>query len=264
MAKKNEIEYQEINFTRDVKESNIFVKAQFDKEVGVIGEKLIRLAIAQCSPSQDEEFYRYHVKISDLAERLNIKSKKNSYATVKKAIDSLFDAKLIVEDKVKRETTKYHFFTTCTYKDRKGEIVLQLDGQMAPLLLGLKSNYIQYDIINILRMKYTYSPKIYELVCMHIGKTYREKMQVGKDYYITIDTDEIRKACGVVTKYKNGGDLKRYVLQRAWKDFLDFANVHVECKDVIESNKLVSLDLKVKKLEMTQDENDAILIKDIE
>lgn len=172
--------------------------------------KLLRLTIMQCAKS-DIGFKPYKISVKELSQLLKIDSS-NLYKDIQDiCVNLLGEIVLVGDGNPKHKWKAFQWVTKCEY-DGNGVITIQLHNDMKPYILGLKSNYTQYEINGILDLKSTYAIRMYELIKMEL-KNFKVYADRKKTIYLSSET--IRKATGTTNKYRKANDLKKRVIDIA-------------------------------------------------
>lgn len=96
------------------------------------------------------------------------------------------------------------WFSSLEYKD--GYIYYSMDEKLIPFLLDVQNNFTQYHVSNVLKLRSSYSIRIYELLKQLEDKGNR-----------TFIIEDLRSLLDIPEKYKNG-HIKSDILDKAKKD----------------------------------------------
>lgn len=222
-------------------QDNTLISAQYSRGLSLLGEKLIRIAISNINSKTDTEFFLYTCNLNELAKELGIQESKHIYRDVKKASAELLDTKILVEDKKTGSYRRYTLFSYFDYTPGTGTISIKFNGDMAQFLLGLQKKFTQIQLSDVLFMKHSkYSIRIYEYIKMKL----KNRLPAGKKtVQIDCSIDELRQATGIQEAYKQVGQLRQYVLQPAFQDIEEQANIHIEAEDIKNGRKIVGFRL---------------------
>jgi plasmid replication initiation protein/NACalpha-BTF3-like transcription factor len=159
----------------------------------------------------DEDFKEYRIYIKDMIQEFDL-SKGTAYQYLKEGAERLMN-KII---RVVRQTDE-------GMKEFKTPIIAGLDSflnpnearyidisfhpKMKPYLLQLKSQFLTYDVRNILLLPSVYSVRIYELL-----------KQYEKIGYRVFEIDELKDILGVSDRYQLYGHFKKRVIEKAQED----------------------------------------------
>ena len=224
-------------------QDNRMIKAQYSRNISLIGQKIVRIAIANVNSVDDDTFFTYRVKLSHLAKLLEIEKNKDIYRDVKKAAGEILETKILIEQERKKGSFRqYNLFSYFDYNDGEGTVTIRFNPDMNEFLLKLKKDFTQIALEDVLFMSHKYSIRIYELIRM---KLKRAKVYGDQHKKIEITVDEIRKATNTVNIYKQIGQLKDFVLLPALKDIENNASYHCEMEYIKEGRKIVGFELDV-------------------
>ncbi len=154
--------------------------------------KLFSLIIADVREQQDKQFQEYNIDISVLEE---ITKDKNFYNYIQEVALRLEDKRIIVEglnEKNKRHFTTIRLINKPRYTEGSNKLTVDIDKDLIPYIIDLKREFTRYQIENILRLKSSYSVRVYELLKQYegIGKReigiddLRDYLGINKDEYI--------------------------------------------------------------------------------
>ena len=154
--------------------------------------KLFSLIIADVREQQDKQFQEYNIDISVLEE---ITKDKNFYNYIQEVALRLEDKRIIVEglnEKNKRHFTTIRLINKPRYTEGSNKLTVDIDKDLIPYIIDLKREFTRYQIENILRLKSSYSVRVYELLKQYegIGKReigiddFRDYLGINKDEYI--------------------------------------------------------------------------------
>lgn len=257
---KQEIETRQPKLDKNHKyaEHNSFVTAIYDRRLTALGQKLIRIAIAECDSKKDDKFYLYRIKIIDLIKMLDLSEgeKKNLYRDVKKAARYMATFAIAIDDG--RRNGAYRFmpmFRRIEYLEYEGVLEIAFNDEMTPFFLHLKKNFSQVPLHAILDMDHKYSLRVYELINMQLYKSKKHKDDTfisplgnrlpidHNEVYVSIE--EVRRVTETEKTFKDTKDLKRRVLEPAFRDIEKSAGYHIEIEDVKKGRKIVGFNLHI-------------------
>lgn len=214
-----------------VKANELIEKARLNLSVNQ--QKLIAYVVSMIKPT-DRDLSWYYVSIADFCQLIGI-DKKNFYEESKKLLDDLDKKSFLVEN----EDGYYNFrwFSEYYYLKYKAVLKLQLNSKLKDYLIGLKEQYTQYELWNILALKSKYSIRFYELF-KSFG--YRDI-----SYTKEIEVDELRSLM-MCENYKLYGDLKRRVIEPSINELNEYTDLTVSYKEKKKGNKCISIVFSVK------------------
>lgn len=202
--------------TRDsikVVTSNDFITIPEISGLTLKARKLLYLALAQCR-KDDKGFYHYEVTPEILSEQFNI-GRNHVYEVADKLSSELMGLRFEVRENGKKKFMKRHVFDKCDYDD-DSVFRFELHKDMTDYLLGLKRDFTQLLLADVMKMKSIYSIAIWHL--MEREKQSR-KVKIGKPIEFDLTLDELRVVTGTENKLKQVGQFKEKVLDKAIREF---------------------------------------------
>ena len=225
-------------------QDNRLITAQYSRNITIIGQKLVRLAIANINSLKDDDFFTYKASILSIAELLEVKESKNIYRDLKKASTELLETKILVEYKHKKGNSfrRYNLFSYFDYNDGEGTITIRFNPDMEEFLLKLKSNFTKIPLEQVIFMNHKYSIRIYELLKMKL-----KDAPVFADNHsrVELTLEEIRKATNTLDIYKQPGQLREKVIYPALDDIEKYANYHCELSDIKQGRFIIGFGFDV-------------------
>jgi plasmid replication initiation protein len=115
-------------------------------------------------------------------------------------------------------------------------IILRLDEDLLPFLIGVGERFTKYELFWILKMTSGYSIRIYELL----------KSEEWKQTPVLYKTEELKRLLGVEGKYKNNGDFVRKAVDIAVKEINNLTDMKVRYKKITKGRAITHLQFFVK------------------
>ena len=164
---------------------------------------------------------------------------KNLYRDLADASNRLFDREVSIkigEEKV----LKTRFVSGILFDPKEAKVTLTFAEDILPYLTQLKANFTKYRLVEISQLSSTHAMRLYELIVCWTGQfQYSQKLSL----------DEFRYVMGVSGKYKQFGQLKESVIDKA----IEEVNENTDYKVSVDYRKVgrsfVSLTLKLARLE---------------
>jgi len=172
---------------------------------------------------EDEDFKEYILTPKTFKELIGSKSKKTIQDMIRASEELL---KKIVEIKIDNDFLRTHFIISYRFKKEENSfIIFKIHPDFKESLLDLKKNFLSYNIFNILKLKSSYSIRLYELLKHH----YNQKIKyTNNDLVILkislIDFKEIFK---IPNSYKIV-HLKERILEKSKIQFLQKTDINFE------------------------------------
>lgn len=133
------------------------------------------------------------------------KSADNAYRDLQTASERLFDRKVRLDIGDGKELLT-RFVQSVVFDPNHGAVTLRFATDIKPYLSQLEKNFTQYRLANVVQLTSQHAVRLYELIVCWAGQGQR---------YKELEMDEFRHFMGLDGKYKQFGELKRYVLTPA-------------------------------------------------
>jgi len=215
-----------------VNKSNKIIEARY--KLLLIEQKFILMMASLIDPS-DYEFKFYSVRIKEVADFLKL-SPKNAYREIKKVIIRLNKKTLIIplEDNRELITT---WVSSAEYFKNEGLIEFEFSEKLKPYLLQLRREFTSYSIKNIIKLKSSYSIRIYELL--------KQYEKIGKRKF---KLDELRKVLGITdNEYPHYANFNHRVIKVAEKELMEKTDLSFTVDVLKEGRKVTGFIFHIKK-----------------
>ncbi len=152
--------------TRLIVKSNYLIEASY--RLSLQEQRLILLMVSKIKP-EDRNFHVYQIAIKDFNRIVDIKGEA-SYHRTKELTKKLLERSLQI--KKDKSTLQITWLSSAEYFEGKGYVELSFDPKLKPYLLKLKEFFTRYRLKHVIRLKSSYSIKLYELLKQyeHLGK----------------------------------------------------------------------------------------------
>ena len=195
-------------------------------------EQRIILFMASMVKKDDEDFQTYRIKISDFVNIVGLKGKAN-YSEVKKLTKRLLERVIVIKEP--NGDLQIGWVSSAKYYNRKGFVELHFDPKLKPYLLKIKEYFTKYKLKDVIRLKSSYSIRIYELL--------KQYEKIGKR---TFELTELRNILGIdKNKYKLYGHLKSRVIKPAQEELSNQCDLTFEFKEIKKSYKVFALEFLI-------------------
>lgn len=210
---------------------------EFKGKLTVNEIKLLSLIIADVRVTkQHEQFKEYRVDISYLKDNTN---HKDFYNYLKETALRLESRRIVVErinGKNARETTLLRLINKPRITDDTYELEVYIDKDLIPYITDLKKNLTSYQIENILRLKSSYSIRIYELLKQFEATGERE-----------VSVQQLREFLGIAEEeYKRFYDFERWVLKAAKEEINKFTDILIDYEKIKVGRSIDSIKFSIK------------------
>lgn len=211
-------------------------------------QKMILYIVSKIKPS-DSNFQVYTFNITDFCKMCQLnRIGGKQYDILKASLKELHDKSVYIQIDDDTETLVC-WIKKPTFHKNSGTVDIQLDEDLKPYLLDLKASYTKYELVNILRMKYRYSPRLYELLkSYHYDKTETREQEftveeLVKQLYLDENTRDSKNKSktdkdSTYTEYKY---LNRDILKPSIREINEQTDIHVEYKPVRCGHKATSI-----------------------
>lgn len=120
-------------------------------------------------------------------------------------------------------------------KDRK--IILKVNNDFRPYLIGLKAYFTQYSLQETIQFKSVYSMRLYQILSQW---TYKQSVEYSiEKLRFMLDIEH--------TEYKLYGDFKRKVLEVAYKEINKSSTLRFDYQEIKTGKKITSINFIIKK-----------------
>ncbi|TAL27657.1 MAG: RepB family plasmid replication initiator protein [Alphaproteobacteria bacterium] len=210
-----------------VVQHNKIVEAKYKLSVGE--QRLIKLLISMIE-KDDEDFKPYRISVSNLSRLLDL-SDNDFYRKINELSKKLISNVLTFKDGSDREL-QVAWLSSAEYIKSKGIVELEFSPKLKPFLLQLKEHFTAYELVNVIRLKHTYSIRIYELLKQYerIG---RRRFSIEKLRELLMMGDE---------EYKQFCDFRRWVLKVAQKELAEKTDIAFSWQEEKARQKCIAIE----------------------
>ena len=216
-----------------VKHKDLVWEARY--KLSELGIKVVAVLISMVK-ANDEDFKEYILKIDDFKELIDSNSKK-----VYEYVDIMTNELMSKPFKIGDE--KFNWVYYARYHEGDNYVVVKIAPELKPYLLALKSDFIEYNITNILPLKSSYVIRLYELLKSK-WREYKHYNKLAKSYTFELKIDWIREHFQIPASYRYN-DVKR-IIQKAQKQFKQKTDIQFEYKEQKIGRKVDRLVITVK------------------
>lgn len=182
------------------------------QRLDLVERRIIMSAISKIDRHEAPTDQRvYYVDASDLSQLGG--DSKNAYRDMKSAADTLFNRFILLQEGDKK-IAKIRWIQRVEYDEGNGRVGLRFSHDVVPFLTNLRSEYTQFELLDIQGMRSEYAIRIYTMLMQYKSLMYKFAKQ-GKPYCWTIRIDELRNSLQLGDKLKANGVFKLHVLDRA-------------------------------------------------
>lgn len=206
--------------------SNSFITAKGLEKLSLKARKMLYIAISQCRKN-DKDFFTYEISVKDFAELMNI-TPEAVYTEADSITDELMSGVLRVIPEGKKYFKKYSLFSMCEY-EHDGVLRFKLNKDMTNFLLELKGDFTQPLLEDFLKMKSPYSMAIWHLMQREMQS---KKPGVTNEIEFDLSIEELREVTGTQEKFKQIGELKRFVFDKALREIDENCGVKITYENI--------------------------------
>ncbi|HDR7383803.1 TPA: replication initiation protein [Bacillus toyonensis] len=127
----------------------------------------------------------------------------------------------VIEIRAGEELIQVSWLSSAIYNKNKGTIDLRFDPLLKPFLLELSSKFTSYRLANVVKLKSTYSIRIYELL-----KQYEHIKER------TISLENLRYYLDAIDTYPNYANFKQRVLKPSQKELNQKTDISFEFEEI--------------------------------
>jgi plasmid replication initiation protein len=185
------------------------------QSLSLIQKRIFALVVQQINRN-DKDYKKYSINIRDLVDTSNSYNVYNQLQEeTKKLISKVLTKKETREDG-RRSFSHWAMISKAQHIEGEGTLEINLHPDIRDMLLQLKEqgNFTPVPVAEILACRSTHGQRIYEMLY-----SWR---QHGR---WEVSLDDLRFSLGLVDKYENYGDFKRFVLEKAQMDLKKNTNM---------------------------------------
>jgi Initiator Replication protein len=216
-----ETEIIETHANNLITKSNMLIEANY--KLGVLEQKIILCLASNINPS-DSDFKTYTLPIKEFTNLLGLKGKPK-YGELRQITKDMM--KKVFEVRVDKKVIQVSWLSYVAYNETEGTIDIRFDPFLRPYLLELKREFTSYRLENVVKLKSSYSIRLYELL-----KQY-EKLQER-----TFDLQTLRGMLGAEDIYPAYGNFKQRVIVPAQKELKKRTDISFEIEEIKAGRKV--------------------------
>ena len=219
-----------------VKKANVLIEGAY--RLSTVEQRVIMLLVTMIKPS-DEEFKDYFLVIKDFVDILGLKHK-DPYLQLREITKKLMGRVFTI--KTPKSELQLAWLSSAEYLHGEGKVKLRFDPGLKPYLLQLKERFTSYNLNNIIRLKSSFSIRIYELL-----KQY-EKISTR-----TFTLKELKRKLGISQdQYKLYGHFKSRVLNAAQVEINSQTDISFDFEEIRIGRKIGKIHLIIRSKSMEE------------
>lgn len=219
---------------RIIKKSNQLVEGKYHF---TIWETRVFTKMLTLINKNDADFKEYRIFLKDIVQDFDLKDR-NAYTWIKNGTEGLAkkEIRIIRQTPEGQKEFMTHIAVGVESFSNNGNYVdISFHPKMKPFLLQLQSQFLMYDVENILKLQSFYSIRIYELL--------KQYEKIGKR---SISIRELKEMLGIENKYSLYGHFKERVIYKAQDDLAKSTDISFTFEEVKHGRQVVSLTFYIK------------------
>ncbi len=229
-----------INRTQSVKlvrKANNLVEGKYRFDIWEM--RVFTKMLTMILPS-DEDFKEYRIYLKEVIDDFNLSADKQSYKLLKDGAVKLMKKEI----KIIRDTDEgeKEFLThiavgldSFTSRTQGSYVDISFHPKMKPFLLQLQSQFLMYDVRNVLQLQSSYSVRIYELL--------KQYEKIGKR---TFSVDDLKETLAVMDKYPLYANFKQRIIMKAQEDLATFTDIRFTFEEIKKGRAIQSIIFTIK------------------
>lgn len=232
--KKTAVKNQSVKLVR---KSNNLVEGKYRFDIWEM--RVFTKMLTMILPS-DEDFKEYRIYLKEVIDDFNLAADKQSYKLLKDGAIKLMKKEI----KIIRDTDEgeKEFLThiavgldSFTSKTQGSYVDISFHPKMKPFLLQLQTQFLMYDVRNILQLQSSYSVRIYELL--------KQYEKIGKR---TFTIEDLKETLAVMDKYPLYANFKQRIIMKAQEDLMAFTDIRFTFEEVKKGRAIHSIIFTIK------------------
>ncbi len=220
-----------------VRKSNNLVEGKYRFDIWEM--RVFTKMLTMILPS-DEDFKEYRIYLKEVIDDFNLAADKQSYKLLKDGAIKLMKKEI----KIIRDTDEgeKEFLThiavgldSFTSKTQGSYVDISFHPKMKPFLLQLQTQFLMYDVRNILQLQSSYSVRIYELL--------KQYEKIGKR---TFSIDDLKETLAVMNKYPLYANFKQRIIMKAQEDLETYTDIRFTFEEVKKGRSIHSIVFTIK------------------
>jgi plasmid replication initiation protein len=188
----------------------------------------------------DEDFKEYRIYLREVIEDFNLSADKQSYKLLKEGAVKLMKKEIkIIRDTDEGEKEFLTYIAvgldSFTSKTQGSYVDISFHPKMKPFLLQLQTQFLMYDVRNILQLQSSYSVRIYELL--------KQYEKIGKR---TFTVDDLKETLSVTDKYPLYANFKQRIIMKAQEDLEAFTDIRFTFEEIKRGRSIHSIIFTIK------------------
>ncbi len=188
----------------------------------------------------DEDFKEYRIYLKEVIDDFNLSADKQSYKLLKEGAIKLMKKEI----KIIRDTDEgeKEFLThiavgldSFTNRTQGSYVDISFHPKMKPFLLQLQTQFLMYDVRNVLQLQSSYSVRIYELL--------KQYEKIGKRIFTV---DDLKETLAVMDKYPLYANFKQRIIMKAQEDLATYTDIRFTFEEIKKGRAIQSIIFTIK------------------
>ncbi|OLR25457.1 replication initiation protein [Bacillus cereus] len=226
MLQKQRVQIKEHNI---VSKSNVLIEAS--SRLNLIEQKILLCLASNIEPT-DRDFKIYTFPIKQFHELLGLNGA-TKYTELSGITKDLLSK--VIEIRTKEGLMQLSWVSSVIYNKNRGTIDIRFDPLLKPFLLELSSQFTSYRLGNVMKLKSTYSIRIYELLKQY--EDLKERIIYLEDLRYYLD------ALNIYPKYAN---FKQRVLNASQQELKRKTDIFFEFEEIKSGRKVQKIKFIIK------------------
>ena len=218
-----------------VKHKDLVWEARY--RLSELGIKVVSVLISMIKVN-DDDFQQYALKVSDFKELIGSDSK-NTYDYTHRLIKELLSKSLKIGDE------QFAWISYGKYVEGSDVMIFEINRHLKPYLLELKSNFLEYSIVNIMPLRSSYVIRLYELLKSKFSE-YKHYNKSAKSFTFELKIDWLREHFEIPASYQYSSHIKDRIIDKAKKQFKEKTDILFDYKEQKIGRKVDRLIITVK------------------
>lgn len=218
-----------------VKHKDLVWEARY--RLSELGIKVVSVLISMIKVN-DDDFQQYALKVSDFKELIGSDSK-NTYDYTHRLIKELLSKSLKIGDE------QFAWISYGKYVEGSDVMIFEINRHLKPYLLELKSNFLEYSIVNIMPLRSSYVIRLYELLKSKFSE-YKHYNKSAKSFTFELKIDWLREHFEIPASYQYSSGIKLRIIEKAKKQFKEKTDILFDYKEQKIGRKVDRLIITVK------------------
>lgn len=219
-----------------VTKSNAIINSSYRLSLNEL--RIVLFGLSKINPTSDDFPLFHRIDVKELGDFFDIGDKERGsfYDNIKDALLKKFwEREFAYYDEDLDEVVRRRWLIEVRYGRKDGTLAYEYNPKIKTQLQQLSKNFTSYFLTNVANMKSAYAIRLYEICIMNLNASKKHKVLFIKSL------KDLKILFGIENKYKQFGDFKKRVLDKAKRDI----NKH---SDLIFNYEVIKLGRSVEKI----------------